>query len=94
MAEFPENIPFVVHEAEVARLDKTIKRMFVLCILLIVIAVGTNAYWIWNESQYEDVVTTVTQEVDGSDGGNAIINDGVYINGESKTNSDSQEESA
>ena len=94
MAEFPENIPFVVHEAEVTRLDKTIKRLFVLCIILIVIAVGTNAYWIWNESQYEDIVTTVTQEVDGSDGGNATINDGVHINGESKANSDSQEESA
>ena len=69
----PETIPYVVHEGEVARLERTIKRLFILCIILIVIAVGTNVYWIWNESQYEDIV--VTQE--NTDGYNSYIgNDG------------------
>ena len=80
----PETIPYVVHESEVARLERTIKRLFIICILLIVVAVGTNAYWIWYEAQFEDIVTTVTQDVDSGEGGDAIINDGVHVNGESK----------
>lgn len=83
-----------VFEAQMARLERTIKRLFILCLVLVAVAVGTNIFWIHYEMQFEDIVTTVTQEVDGSDGGNAIINDGVHINGESKANSDSQEESA
>lgn len=85
----PETIPYVVHESEVARLERTIKRLFIICVLLIVVAVGTNAYWIWYEAQFEDIVTTVTQDVDSGEGGDAIINDGVHVNGESKAIGDS-----
>lgn len=81
----PETIPYVVHESEVARLERTIKRLFIICVLLIVVAVGTNAYWIWFEAQFEDIVTTVTQDLDSGDGGTAIINDGVHVNGEDQT---------
>lgn len=81
----PETIPYVVHESEVARLERTIKRLFIICVLLIVVAVGTNAYWIWFEAQFEDIVTTVTQDLDSGDGGTAIINDGVHVNGKDQT---------
>jgi hypothetical protein len=81
----PETIPYVVHESEVARLERTIKRLFIICVLLIIVAVGTNAYWIWYEAQFEDIVTTVTQDLDSGDGGTAIINDGVHVNGEDQT---------
>lgn len=87
--DMPQMIPYVVHESEVARLERTIKRLFILCVLLIIVAIGTNAYWIWYEAQFEDISTTVTQDLDASDGGNAIINDGVHVNGESKTDSNS-----
>lgn len=87
--DMPQMIPYVVHESEVARLERTIKRLFILCVLLILVAVGTNAYWIWYEAQFEDISTTVTQDLDASDGGDAIINDGVHVNGESKTDSNS-----
>lgn len=85
----PETIPYVVHESEVARLERVIKRLFIICVLLIIVAVGTNAYWIWYEAQFEDIVTTVTQDVDSGEGGDAIINDGVHVNGESKAIGDS-----
>lgn len=87
--DMPQMIPYVVHESEVARMERIIKRLFIICILLIIVAVGTNAYWIWYESQFEDISTTVTQDLDASDGGDAIINDGVHVNGESKTDSNS-----
>lgn len=82
-----QNIPYFCHEAIMARMERTIRRLWILCIILIVLLAGSNAAWIWYENQFVDEVTTVTQDVDSSDGGNATINDGVHINGESKTDS-------
>lgn len=83
------NVPFIVHESIVARMERTIKRLWILCIIMFVSLVLTNGLWICYENSFEDVVTTqsITQGVDAGDGGNAIINDGVHINGESKTDS-------
>lgn len=49
--------------------ERTVKRLWVIIILLIVLLVATNAGWIWYNAQFEDVVTT-TQEVEQTtDGG-------------------------
>lgn len=81
-------IPYIAFESATARQERTIKRLWILCLVLIVALLGTNAGWIWYEKQWEVVeTTTVTQDLDASDGGDAIINDGVHINGKSKTNS-------
>ena len=66
-------------------LERTIKRLWVLCIILIVLFFGSNAAWIYYENQFEDVVTTITQDLEAN-GGNATINDGVHIYGESTAN--------
>lgn len=81
-----QNIPYFAHEGIMARMERTIKRLWVLCIILIILLAGSNAAWLWYESQFEDEQTTVTQELK-SDGGDAIINDGVRINGTSETDS-------
>lgn len=68
--------------------ERIIRRLWILCIIIFIAFVVTNVGWLYYESQFEDVVTTthdVTQEVDSGDGGDAVINDGVHINGESKT---------
>lgn len=77
-------IPYFVHEGAMARMERTIRRLWILCIILIALLAGTNGAWIYYESQFMDEVTTteVTQDVDSDDGGDAIINDGVHINGE------------
>ena len=80
-------ISYAAHEGMMARMERTIRRLWVLCIILILLLAGSNAAWIYYESQFVDEVTTVTQDVDSSDGGDATINDGVHINGESKTDS-------
>lgn len=75
------------HEILVAVMERQVKRLFILCIILFIALVGTNAYWIWNNSRYEDVVTTVTQETTSEGGGDAIINGenaGAVFYGESK----------
>lgn len=76
-------------ESAMARLERSNKRLFVLCLILIVVTVVTNAGWIYYESQFEDVVTTreITQSVDSGIGGDAIINDGVHLDGESGADS-------
>jgi len=82
-----KDVPYIAHEAEVARLERVIKRLFILCIVSICFLVATNAYWIWYENQFIDEVTDtqeITQDLD-SESGDAIINDGVHINGENTT---------
>ena len=87
-----KDVPYIVFESELARLERIIRRQFVLIIITLVLLVGTNACWLWYESQFEEVTTTteVTQDVDSGDSGDAIINDGVKINGEGKA--DGQED--
>ena len=82
-----KDVPYIVYESEMARLERIIKRQFILIMLTLLLLVGTNACWLYYEQQFEDVVTTeeVTQDVDSGDGGDAIINDGVHIDGESET---------
>ena len=83
-----KDVPYIVFESEMARLERIIKKQFVLIIAAVIFLVGTNACWLWYESQFEEVTTTeVTQDVDSGDGGDAIINDGVRINGEGDTDS-------
>ena len=81
-------IPFFAHESMMARTERTIKRLWVLCIVLIAICAVSNLAWLKYEMSFEDVETTITQDVDSGSYGDAIINDGVHINGESETNGD------
>lgn len=76
-------IPRYYHEAETARLERTITRLFWALILVILLLVGTNAGWIIYEAQYVDEVTeTIETSADG--GGNAygtiISGDGSEVN--------------
>ena len=78
-------IPFVVHEAEVNRLERINKRFFILLIIIFLAFVCTNAGWIIYESQYEDVV--VTQDVDTGSGDAAISGTGDVYYGADQTDS-------
>ena len=86
IAQTPKDVPYIVHEGAVARLERVIKRMWVLVLSLIILLVASNAAWIWYQSQFEDVETTITQE--NEDGYNNYIgNDGDIVNG----NADNQD---
>ena len=60
----PENVPYLVHESAMARMERTIRRLWITLILVIVLLVGSNAVWIWYDHQFEDVYTEITQEND------------------------------
>ena len=59
-------VPYIVHESAMARMERQTKRLWLVLILAIVLLVGTNAAWLWYESQFEVVETwqTVTQTAD------------------------------
>ena len=60
----PESVPYIVHEASMARMERQAKRLWISVLLLIVMLVGTNAAWLFYESQWETVCQEVTQESD------------------------------
>lgn len=79
------SIPYIAHEAMMARMERTIKRLWILALTLVVLLVGTNCIWIWYESQFETVETSETYDIDAfSDSGHAIVNGSgeVNVNGE------------
>lgn len=83
------NIRFII-ESSLAKLEKANTKLWIVILVLILALIGTNAGWLWYESQYEDTVTTtqtVTQEA-MSDGNSDIILKSIggdYYGGESET---------
>lgn len=76
-----DQIPYTVHESDMARMERTNKRVWILCIILIAMLLGTNAGWLWYESQFDYYETEVTQENENGYN-NYIGNDGDIHNGE------------
>lgn len=80
-------IPYYVAESMADRQALTIKRLWIMCILLIVLLVGTNALWIWYESQWEYFETSeIDQDIEAEmeDGDFTVIGIGDnYGKGES-----------
>lgn len=73
----PEPVPYVVHESDMARQERTIKRLWILLLVLMGLLVGTNGAWIYYENSFEDI--SITQE--NEDGYNNFIgNDGDITN--------------
>lgn len=65
-----------------AMAERTIKRLWIVIILLIVLLVGTNVAWLVYESSFEVIERTeITQENDGGYN-NYVGNDGDIYNGE------------
>jgi cell division septal protein FtsQ len=74
-----EQIPYVAFESAQIRLERTNRRLFILCIILILLLLATNIGWLYYENSFEDVV--VTQ--DNANGYNSYIgNDGDINYGE------------
>lgn len=63
------SVPFLVFESVISRLELTIKRMWVICLILIMLLFASNVGWLLYESQFEDV--KITQESDT--GSNSFI---------------------
>lgn len=75
------SIPYIVWESEKAREERRHKRSFIIILVLIFALLGSNAAWLYYESQWETV--SVEQENDGGNN-NFIGNDGDIYNGKTE----------
>ena len=60
----PENVPYIVHESTMARMERQIKRLWITILVLIFLLVGTNGAWLYYENQRETIYQEVTQETE------------------------------
>ena len=61
-----KTISYLVHENEVARLERFNVRLWILSIILLIMLLATNFGWLYYENQYEDVVVTQEAQSDGN----------------------------
>lgn len=74
-----KDVSYIVHEGDMARMERTIKRLWITNIILILLFVGSNVAWLMYESQFEDKVTYEQEvEQDALDGGNNQFIGGDY----------------
>ena len=79
----PESVPYIVHEASMARMERQIKRLWIALIVAIVLLFAINAAWFYAWCQYDYSSEEIVVQQDAKDGGNAnyIGNDGDIVNG-------------
>ncbi len=76
-----EPIPYIVYEGTMVRFERTIKRLWILCIIMFTALVISNGMWVYYESQFSvEETTEITQRNDGGYN-NYIGNDGDIVNG-------------
>ena len=75
----PENVPYIVHEAAMARNERNVKRMIVAIVTAIALLFASNALWLWAWCQYDYESYEVT--ADGDSNANYIGQDGTIYNG-------------
>lgn len=79
----PENVPYIVHELSMARMERQIKRLWIAVIAAVFLLFASNAAWLYAWCQYDYSSEEIVVEQDAQDGGNAnyIGNDGDIVNG-------------
>lgn len=82
MRNFEAPVPYTVYETAQARNEKREKRYIAIILVLIVLLVGTNAAWLWYESQFETVTTTI--EAEQGDGINIVGGGDINYGAESE----------
>ena len=56
-----------------AMAERTIKRLWICVLVLIIALIGTNGAWIWYNAQFEDVVWTQEVVQDAENGTNNFV---------------------
>ena len=66
-----KNVPYIVYEGTVARHERTIKRLIITIIIAILAIFASNAFWLYEWSQYDYMAYSEDIDVNSEDGGNA-----------------------
>lgn len=59
-------VDYVVHESILARMERAHRRMWILCLVLVALLIGSWVGFFIYESQFEDVVVTAEQTNDSA----------------------------
>lgn len=90
-------IPYFVHEGDMARGERTIKKLMIALVVAIALIFASNAIWLYAWIQYDYVSSDSSSsnvQIDGKDGvANYIGNDGDITNGEDNNQKDKSETS-
>lgn len=73
-------IPYFAHEGEMNRMERTNRRLWIVVLVLIVCLVGSNAGWLYYESQFETETVTESYEAKADGNSNAVINGEGQVN--------------
>ena len=79
------DVPYIAHESAQARQERTIKRLWILCIIMFLALVISNTAWVYYDSQFETSITKIQAEQDAQGGNNYVVN-GNYGETESNNN--------
>lgn len=80
-----EYVSYIAHESMLARMERTIKRLFILCLVIFICFVASNVAWLYYESQFQYVESTQTVTQDSGEGGN-----NNFVGGDSNGETDGQ----
>lgn len=74
-------VPYIVFEAEMARHERTVKRLVIALLISIALIFISNMAWLWffNQFDYESDMVTVNSQEEGNAsymGGNGVIDNG------------------
>lgn len=79
-----EPVSYLAYESMKVTLERTIRRLWILAIVLILLLAVTNAVWIYYESQWEDITITAEQTADNQSNNYAVGGD--FYGGEAEGN--------
>lgn len=85
-----KDVPYIVHEGSVARLERTNKRLMIVAVVAIVLMFLTNALWLymWNQYDYSSYDMAYSQDGEGVN----VMGDGNEVNDGAETEGKGQSE--
>ena len=65
--ENPKDVPYIVHESDMTRLERTNIRLFISLLISIIFLFLSNVAWlyVWNQYDYVSETTTYSQDGEG-----------------------------
>lgn len=73
-------VPYIVYEGTMARMERTIKRLYILIIVSIAVTLITNLTWLYWWNQYEYVTETEVHNYEQDGEGINLIGDRNRLN--------------
>ena len=80
-----KDIPYIAFESEMARHERTVKRLLIALAIAVVLLFASNVAWLLFFNQFDYATDTVTQGTEAGDN-SYIGEDGVINNGEPSSN--------